>query len=156
MSDEKKKDVLDEMADGIGSLFKRAKEAAAHIPTEKIESAVASSAQKVADAAKHAADKVPTAAIEAAVLGGARVVTTAARTAASHIPTEKIEEAVLTGAREVGRALESVAHTIEVGIRGEQAQEGAEKPKPEGAQAEGGGAAKADEKPGDVSGGEGI
>jgi hypothetical protein len=121
MGDDDKKDVFSEVSDSLGALFKRAKAAVEHVPTEKLEKAVLSSAHKVEEAAKHASEKVPMAALESVVRSGARVVETAAKTAAARMPADKIEAAVVTGVREVGRAIESVASTLQREVLGPHA-----------------------------------
>jgi len=118
MSDGKKKDMLSEVTEGLGSLLKRAKAAADAVPTQKIEEVVLSSAHKVSEAAKHASEKVPLAAIESAVVTSAKAVGSAAKSAAAMVPTEKIEGVVASGAREVGRAFENVATTLQREVLG--------------------------------------
>lgn len=118
MSDGKKKDMLSEVTEGLGSLLKRAKAAADAVPTQKIEEVVLSSAHKVSEAAKHASEKVPLAAVESAVVTSAKAVGSAAKSAAAMVPTEKIEGVVASGAREVGRAFENVATTLQREVLG--------------------------------------
>jgi hypothetical protein len=140
MGDDDKKDVFSEVSGSLGALFKRAKAAVEHVPTEKFEKAVLSSAHKVEEAAKHASEKVPMAAFESVVRSGARVVETAAKTAAAKMPADKIEAAVVTGVREVGRAIESVASTLQREVLGPD-KHGHAGPKAEASPPEGGPAA---------------